>query len=372
MKLAYDAYHVFGDHSGLGNYGRSTIELMSKYYPDNDYSILSAYDKNRVNFSIPKNVKIVQPRNFLGSLSPAIWRNLNMSNDIRRSRAEIFHGLNNILPLDIRYGGAKSVVTMHDLIFLRYPNLYPRLSKAYYNWMYKKSCENADLIIAISQQTKQDLVEFYKLQEEKIAVVHQGCNPIYRSNVNDEVAQRVKRRYNLPDRYIVSVGTIEERKNLMLTLHAIGEGELDIPLVACGKWTPYVDKLKEYAQSKGIMDKVIFLHNCHLEELPSIYKQAAVSVYVSLFEGFGLPIIESMSCGTPVITSTGGVFSEAGGDAALYVGQYDLDDLTQMIKKIISSDSYRAEIVEKGYKNIAKFDDDKIADNLMAVYQRML
>ncbi|MFI3320972.1 MAG: glycosyltransferase family 1 protein [Rikenellaceae bacterium] len=371
IKIGFDAKHIFQESSGVGNYGRSTVELLSRYYSENEYTLISGFYENRVNFSIPKGVKVVQPKGFLGSISPPIWRDCAMSSDIRRSRVDIYHGLANQLPLDIRSGGAKSVVTIHDLIFLRYPNLYPKMQRTIMEWRYKKSCSKADMILATSHQTKNDLMEFWQIPSERIEVVYQGCNPIYYQEVSEEVKERVRNRYKLPEKYILSIGVIEERKNLMLTLHAISEGKIDVPLVACGRWTPYVDKLKLFASQAGIADKVHFYHDCELEELPAIYKMASVVVYISLFEGFGIPILESLSCGTPIITSKGGVFDEISGDAALQVGPYDMEELIVQLRKVISEKEYRNQLIERGYKHIENFHDSKIADNLMALYDKM-
>ena len=372
IKIGFDARQLFKDSSGLGNYSRSTVELLTKHHPDNKYYLFSAHDKNRVGFSVPKGSKIITPNGVVGDLLPSVWHSLTMATDIRKHRIDIFHGLANQLPSDIRMSGATSVVTIHDLIFLRYPNLYSKIEKSFFEWKYRTSCNKADMIIAISEQTKKDLIEFWNIPPERITVVYQGCNTLYLSEASHEVKQRVRERYKLPQNYIVSVGTIEERKNLMITLHALHEGKLDIPLIACGRWTPYVDKLKEYITENGMENQVMFIHDCHLEELPAIYQMATVSVYASLFEGFGIPILESMNSGTPVITSRGGVFSETGGDAALYVGQYDLEEMIEQLKTVLTDSDRRDELIIAGYKHAAKFNDDKIADDIMAVYHKLL
>ena len=372
IKIGFDARQLFKNNSGLGNYSRSTVELLTKYHPDNKYHLFSAHDENRVGFSVPKGTKIITPNGVVGDILPSLWRGFSMAHDIRKSKINIYHGLTNELPSDIRMSGANSVVTIHDLIFLRYPNLYTKIERSYSEWLYRRSCNKADMIIAVSKQTKNDLMEFWNIAPERISVVYQGCNSLYQSSADKELKQRVRQRYNLPQNYIVSVGTLEERKNLMLTLHALYEGGLDIPLVACGKWTPYVDKLKEYIAYRGMEKQVIFIHDCKLEELPAIYQMATVSVYVSLFEGFGIPILESMTSGTPVLTSRGGVFSESGGGAALYVGHYDLEEMIEKLKLVLNDTKIKGELIAEGYKQATKFTDEKIADNIMAVYNKII
>lgn len=372
MRIGFDAKRMFKNYSGLGNYSRSTLELMAKYYPQNKYLIYSAFDENRVGFEIPEGIELVTPTTILGDICPSLWRSGLMAKDIRKHKIDIYHGLSNELPYDIREGGARSVVTIHDLIFRRYPNLYTKIDRAIYDRKYSRSCRYADRIIAISEQTKNDIIEFWNIPQEQIDVVYQGCNPIFYTKSKEEFKLKVKAKYNLPSEYILCVGTIEERKNLMLTLTAMVDGKIDVPLVACGKHTEYADKLMDYASSHGIERRVRFLHNVEMAELPAIYQMASVAVYVSLFEGFGIPILEALNSGVPMITSKGGVFQETGGNACAYVGQYDLDDMISQLKETLANTQKRTEMVEKGYIWAQNFRDDKVAANLNSVYEKMV
>ena len=158
-----------------------------------------------------------------------------MARDIRRRKCDIYHGLSNELPLDIRHSGAKSVVTVRPY-FRTLPQPIQKADRMLYTYKYRKSCQLADRIIAISRQTKSDLMEFWGIPEEVIDVVYQGCNPIfYHKRADEDTIASVRAKYGLPEDFILSVGTIEERKNLMLTVRAMAEGGIDIPLVACGR-----------------------------------------------------------------------------------------------------------------------------------------
>lgn len=372
MKIGFDAKRLFSNLSGLGNYSRSTVELLHQYFPEDSYTLFAPTNDNRAGFTIPEGIDLVTPTALISSTLPSLWRSFFMASDIRAERIDIFHGLSNELPNDIRHSGAKSVVSVHDLIYMRYPNLYSKIDKAIYEYKYRTSCENADMIIAISNQTKEDLISYWNIPEEQIDVVYQGCNPIYYEKASAEKLEEVKRRYHLPDNYILSVGTLEERKNLMLTLNAMVEGNIDMPLVACGKRTPYTDKLWEYAIENGIEKRVFFHHDVIFEDLPAIYQMADVAVYVSLFEGFGIPILESLNSGTPMITAKGGVFPETGGDACLYVGQYDLEDMITSIRSVLDNSDIRSSMIAKGHKYALNFRDDKVATNLHRVYEKMM
>ncbi len=372
MRIGFDAKRIFRNTSGLGNYSRSTVELLAKYFPDNHYFLYSGFDRNRTGFQIPEKVELVTPSSWIGDICPSLWRSGCMASDIRKHRLDIYHGLSNELPFDIREGGAKSVVTMHDLIFIRYPNLYKKIDRYLYEKKYRRSCRYADHIIAISRQTKNDIIDFWNIPEELISVVYQGCNPQFYQVVDQETKKRVKEKYALPDQYILSVGTLEERKNLMLTLQAMVAGHIDVPLVACGRYTEYVKALQAYAYANGLEDRVKFLYNVDFSDLPAVYQMASVAVYVSLFEGFGIPILEALNSGVPMITSKGGVFGETGGDACLYVGQYDREDMAEALKTALNDTQRRNEMIERGYKYALNFRDDVVARNLYAVYKKLL
>lgn len=372
IKIGFDAKRVFLNRSGLGNYSRSTVELLARYYPENRYTLFATSPENRVGFDIPQGVEVVTPTTCLGKHAPSIWRSAAMASDIARQGVDIFHGLSNELPLDIRAAKTKSVVSLHDLIFIRYPELYKPIDRLLYGYKYRKSCERADKIIAISEQSKNDLMEFWGIPSDKIAVVCQGCSPIFAERGSNEALAKVRQQYNLPQQFLLSVGTLEPRKNLMLTLHALGEGNIDMPLVACGRWTPYVDEMKAYIAQKGMESQVLFLHDVPTPHLPLLYQLATATVYTSIFEGWGIPLLESMHSGTPVITSRGGVFSESGGDAALYVEQQNVAEMIATLQQLLGDSELQQQLIEQGYTHVQQFSEEKIAQNMMQVYQSML
>ena len=320
-KIGFDAKRLFLNGSGLGNYSRSTVEMVARQRPDCAIALFSPKEGNTQGFVLPPNAETHTPESiFCHGPLRSLCRTYRMGRDVQQAGCDLFHGLSHELPTDIRRSGVPSVVTMHDLIFVRYPELYKPADRALYVHKYKRSCEIADRIIAISRQTRDDLVEFWHVDPDKIDIVYQGCNPMFYDPIDEAAIETVRQRYGLPQGpFILSVGTVEPRKNLMLTVRAMVEGSIDLPLVACGRWTPYKEQIEAYASEHGVGERLYFRNNIRFEDLPAIYHMATVSVYDSLFEGFGIPILEALHCGTPVITSAGGVFPAPVGAAAPYV-----------------------------------------------------
>lgn len=371
MRIGFDAKRIFFNCSGLGNYSRSSVANLFKYYGDDQYALFSPKQGNRCRFSVPQEVDIIYPKG-VGALAPSLWRSCAMSGAIREEKVDIYHGLSNELPYDIRRSGARSVVTMHDLIFIRYPGLYKPCDRYMYTKKYIHSCRAADRIIAISQQTKQDLVNYWGVKAEKIDVVYQGCSPMFYDKASEYERERIRQKYKLPKEYVLSVGSIETRKNLLLTLKAMVEGRIDINLVACGKHTPYTFLLMKYAEKNGIGSKVQFLHNVNFSDLPAIYQMSSVLVYASIFEGFGIPVIEALNSGVPVITSKGGVFRETGGDACCYVDPFSVDDMIAGLERVLGNSDLRDNMIELGYIHVQQFREQSTARSMMSVYQSIM
>lgn len=373
MKIGFDAKRLFFNGSGLGNYSRSLVELVARFEPQWEMLLYSPKPGNRYGFELPANASVVLPRNFWMKKLSSLWRTSFMGRQMAEQKLDIYHGLSHELPTDIARAGTRSVVTIHDLIFVRFPELYKPLDRKLYIKKYRKSCELADRIIAISEQTKNDLVEFWKIDPSKIDVVYQGCDPQFYQTISEQEKERVRREYDLPDgKYILSVGTIEPRKNLLLTVKAMAEGGFTQPLVACGRRTPYQDEILQYAREAGIGHLVHFRNNVRFPDLPAIYQMAGVMTYVSHFEGFGIPILEAMNCGVPVITGKGGVFPETGGDACLYVNADSVGQMQRTLYSALTNLPLREEMIERGRLQALKFREEPVFEALRAVYAKLL
>ncbi len=375
MKIGFDAKRVFFNRSGLGNYSRSTVELLARYAPENEYLLFTPRPGNPVGFAVPDGVRTVTPVSGLNRSLGSVWRSYNMSGSLLRQGIELYHGLSNELPADIYRAtdrGMRSVVTLHDIIFVHFPELYKPLDRYLYTQKYKSSCFRADRVIAISRQTRDDLVNHWGVPAEKIDVVYQGCSPNFYDEASAEKRAEVRERYRLPKRYILSVGTIEPRKNLMLTVQAMAEGRLDADLVACGRATPYVKEIMDYALRHGIANRVHLIHDVSFADLPAVYQMADVLVYTSFYEGFGIPILEGLNSRIPVITTRGGVFPETGGDACYYVDPHSTDEMIVALEKTLNDCDLRAGMIERGCVYALQFREERIAENLIEVYRKTM
>ena len=367
MNIGFDAKRALFNRSGLGNYSRSTVRLLSKFYPDNNYFLFSGKNDQKL-FQPSENHFIVKPQGKISGLFPSFWRVWGLRQQLNLQKLDIYHGLSNELPWNLKKTGVKSVVTIHDLIFLRFPEYYPFIDRKIYLLKFRHACRVADKIIATSESTKQDIITFFKTDPSKIEVVYQTCDPVFRKLVDNSRKDEVRKKYNLPENFILYLGTIEKRKNALTLVKAYLNENIDIPLLIAGKPTAYLAEIKEYLKQKPAAQRVIFRHNIESADLPAIFQSAHIFVYPSVFEGFGIPILEALYSGVPVITSNGSCFGETGGDAALYCDPYNAEEMGNCILQVLKNSNTRQSMIEKGFIQGKKFDEIKVAANLMNVY----
>lgn len=364
MKIAYDAKRFFNNGSGLGNYSRDLVRILAENFPQNKYILLNK-NKSEKGKSILEMPNVFFAETSKGKFS----RQLEMGKDAQKLGADIFHGLSGELPL--KWNPAKpirKIVTIHDLIFMRFPEYYSFFDRKIYFWKFKKAAELADVIIAISEQTKQDVIKYLKVPEEKIQVVYQGCHKSFKEFIFPDFLEQTKAKFNLPERFILNVGTIEPRKNLLNVIHALKDSE--IPLVVIGKKQKnYFSKIENFLAKNKV--RVQFLENVDMHELAAIYRLAAVFIYPSFFEGFGIPVIEALFSGTPVITSNVSCLPEAGGKNSLYVNPKSVEDIKAKIQFLWDNESERKRRKEKGFEYAENFRDEEIANQLIKIYTEL-
>ena len=372
ISIGFDAKRAFFNHSGLGNYSRNLLYALAKYNPENSYHLFTPKTKGRFVVEYEDQFSLIKPNQTVFRFVNSLWRVLYMKNDIKRQKLNIFHGLSQELPFGIEQTGVKSVVTVHDLIFMRFPEFYNWIDAKIYYWKLVHACRVSDYIVAISEQTKQDLIKFLNVQPCKVGVIHQGCNPYFWKSYSKEFFREVRTKYKLPERYLLYIGTIEERKNLLGIVKAMHIADINIPLVVIGrKVNIYYKKVLNYIAIHK-MENIIFPERVLNIELPVIYQNSECFIYPSFFEGFGIPLLEALVSKTPVITTKRLCFTEAAGPGSIYVDPYDSEMIGEAILKVVNNKEIRNKMITIGADYANNFREDVIAGNYMKLYSSLL
>jgi len=369
MQIGYDAKRIFHNTTGLGNYGRDLIRILAYYYPENQYILYNPKPAKINRLKIENNIIVKQPQTWLSKKLPFLWRSKLINKDLLNDKPDIFHGLSGELPFGIQENSIKSVVTIHDLIFLHFPELYKPIDRKIYTAKFKYAAQKADKVVAISRQTKNDLIKFFGVPSYKIEVIYQGCHQVFKKTYSEDEKLNLKLKYKLPDNFILNVGTIEPRKNAFSIVKAIKGTDYNLVLV--GRKTAYAEKIITYIKKHQMDKQIIFLEGLELKDLAILYQTADIFVYPSIYEGFGIPIIEALFSKIPVITNKNGVFPEAAGPHSYYVEDVKKPDA---IKKMITYvyQNKNQEQTEKSYRfALDNFSDQVIANNYNNLYLKL-
>lgn len=376
MRIGFDGKRAVQNFTGLGNYSRYIVDILCQFGPENEYVLYAP--KKRENKRLDKLTKQYQqlqlsyPTTSSWKKFSSLWRVWGVTRQLEKEKIDIFHGLSNELPLNIHQSEVKSIVTIHDLIFLRYPQYYHSIDRKIYTYKFRKACENADKIIAISECTKRDIIEFFRIPADKIEVVYQGCDPSFIHPVAEEKKREVRAKYQLPDHYILNVGSIEERKNALSAVQALMMLPEQIHLVIVGRHTEYTDKVEHFIKEYKLEERVHIISNVPFDDLPAFYQLAEIFVYPSRFEGFGIPIIEALYSGIPVVAATGSCLEEAGGPDSIYVHPDDIKGMADAFKQIYTDPERKKNMIEKGHSFAKRFSEEKQAEEILNIYKKLM
>lgn len=377
LKIGFDAKRAVRNFTGLGNYSRLVVDVLSREYPANDYRLYapSVRQNDRLKPLVGRNnITLVTPDTAAGRAFPALWRVYGgLTSQIARDGIGLFHGLSNELPLDIARAGIPTVVTIHDLIFRRLPACYKPVDRAIYDYKFRHACENATRVIAISERTRDDIVELYGTDPGKIDIIYQGCDPQFAVPVDEAISNRVRAKYKLPERYIIAVGTVEHRKNQLQAVRALRHLPADVMLIIVGGHNKdYVRDVAREVAALGLTDRVRLLKGVPFADLPALYSMATVASYTSRYEGFGIPVIEAISAGVPVIAATGSCLEEAGGPGAVYVSPDSVDGYVDAARALLDTPAMRHDLVTRGREYIARFSPENFSQGLMGTYTKAI
>lgn len=377
MRIGFDAKRVFNNFTGLGNYSRSLILSLADAFPENEYILYTPKIKHRPETDAilaDKRFKVITPH---GLLRGALWRTLWVGHKLKKHGVEIFHGLSHEIPASTKVRGIYTLVTIHDVCFKTFPEMYHWWDRLIYNWKFSYACRHSDRIIAISQSTKDDLHHYYGVDPGKVDVIYQPVaaeyyTPIPYQKAWDLVHQTIE---DLPSRFILNVGSINRRKNLMALIKAmeLTPKEKRPFLLVVGKGRSYQQLCEAYIKQHGLSDDIRIVSNIRDNRvLQALYTVCQCFVYPSFYEGFGLPVVEAELQGTPVITSNVSSLPEAAGPDACLIDPNNPDALAQAIQDVLNNTDLRNTMIERGQEYCRrKFDPADLARQMMDAYMKL-
>lgn len=344
--------------SGMGIYTKSLANIYQKL----GHEVWLYHD----DLAVSRNSFLQKYFNFLRRI---LRENFHLVKWLQKNSIDIYHASRNMgVPL---FPSISIVVTIHDVIPIVFPKQYLGniLERLYYKISLRLSVNNSKKIITVSEFTKKELINFYGIEANKIIVVPNGYNNSFRRIYNRDLLQAIKEKYKLDEKFILSIGGSEYRKNMQRLIHVYQKhfsGTYKL-IVIGGKWRN-TDLPGKYASDKNIR----FLTNIPEEDLIAIYNMAEVFVFPSFYEGFGIPVLEGMACGVPVVTSNVSSMPEVGGEAAIYFDPFNEEDMAVKIDKVLQDETLRKTMIAKGLERVKEYSWEKCAAETLRVYREVI
>lgn len=358
--------------AGVSNYAQQLLRSLGTMKQSGETEHIFSAFVNDVDFFCEGINLLKSSPALVNPLRRIVWEQTAFPAQLRRIDADLHHGLVNVLPLATRIPG---VVTVHDLSFVRMPEKFRTAKRAYLSALCRSSVRCAQKVIAVSQQTADDLVLFFGLPAQKVEVVYNGVAPEFTPG-DDAAIQQFRRQKGLPERFLFYVGTLEPRKNLEMLIRAYARWrkqcsaeDREIKLVLAGGKGWFYERIFEVVKSLELQDVVIFPGFVPSIELPNWYRAALAFVYPSLFEGFGLPVLEAMACGTPVLCSDAQSLLEVAGEAALTFAAQSEDQLLAALNQMVADAQTRNDLHRRGLERSARFSWQRCAHETLEVYE---
>lgn len=371
MRIGFDAKRAFHNFTGLGNYSRTLIHSLANSFPEHHYLLFNPKSSKSIRFH-QSSIQEVKPTGMLGSLFPSVWRSRWMLQEVKEN-CSLYHGLSHELPYGASRLSIPKVVTMHDLIFESSPQQYRKTDVLIYRRKFRYAAEVSNQIVAISEVTKRDLIHYYQIPEQKIKVVYQACDQRFYTRCTPQQSEAIRKRYSISSPYWLFVGSIIERKNLLRVCEALSKLDATMPLLVVGKGEQFKQRVIDFLKEKKLTQQVIFLEDHFTssqiyQDLPVLYQMAFALIYPSLKEGFGLPVLEAMASGCPVITSNHTSMTETGPNTALLVEPLHTESILEAMKQLMLQPDQREQFIQTGIQAALQFTPDKCAQHMMNLY----
>lgn len=369
LRIGLDAKRAFTNGTGLGNYARFVINGLLNNFPEHSYYLFTptVHQQYATFYKAQPNTKveIVTPQSAFHKQFPGVWRSFYLPTLCNKLSLDVFHGLSNELPFGIGAFKGHKVVTIHDVIFKRYPQYYNPIDRLIYHFKFTYAAQNANTVLATSRQTSTD-IELY-LKHANNVVTYQNCLPVFETRPTEAHIESVKTKYQLPAQFVLCVGTFEPRKRQLELVNAFHKANLpNTQLVLVGKRTNYLAGIEAYIQQFQLTNRVRLLTQVDTADLPSLYHVASAFAYVSEFEGFGIPIVEAMRCGVPIIAAPTSSLVEVGGDAIAYADPSDAQRFSNVLQAVLHQP-------KPNYtKQLQHFETATLMKQLMNCYQHQV
>lgn len=300
---------------------------------------------------------------------PRLWTHVRLSGEMLRRPPDVLFVPAHVLPL---LHPRRSVVTVHDLGYLYYPEAHTRWQRVYLHWSTRWNARQSTHIVVDSEATKADLAERYCVPAEKMTAVYPGRDETLRPVTDPAMLAAVRARYGLGEQYILHVGTLQPRKNLLRLVEAFARiGDRGVQLVLAGKRGWLAEPLLRRVEELGLSQAVRFPGYVEEADLPALLSGAACFAFPSLYEGFGFPVLEAQACGTPVVASNASSIPEVAGDGALLVDAHDTAALAQAMVRVLSDETLRAELIARGLANVQRFSWRRCAEQTLAILEKV-
>jgi len=377
MRIAIDLTSLPTQLVGVGSYAKNLITSLKKFDRENQYFIFVKKEHSNIFTINQNNINIIYQKNILrNKILRVLWEQFILPLYIKRLKIDLLHSIHYTIPL---FAGCKVVVTFHDMTFFLYPKKHIFIKRIFFKLFIYISSWRANRLIAVSNNTKKDIIKFLHINNGKIDVVYEIIDSKYRPIKNESAIMKVKNKYKIFNKFILYVGTLEPRKNIVNLIQAyyklISKNNATHQLVIVGKKGWHYQEIFKIVTKLNLnkgRGKIVFTGYVSEEELPFLYNAADVFVYPSLYEGFGIPPLEAMACGVPVISSDLSSIPEVIGEAGILINPYNIQDIYQALYKLLNDDKLKKELKYKGLKRAQEFSSEKLANETIKVYKKAM
>ena len=375
ITIGFDAQHAMEDGVEFGAYSRTVIEAMALAAPRHTY--IRAYTPERTPHAQYEaieqlhNVETMEPDGGLWRKLQMIWQLWRVSHDMRNGNVELYHGLEEHIPLRLAQNNIRSVVTIHNMAYLYDRSILNSPENLLSRLYMSRMLQRVDRIVAVSECVRRDIIKRFHIDPDKVDVVYSGIAKPFTHPVTEAQIAAVTEKYNLPERYILSVGRHLERRNMIKIIKLLPMVDNDMHYVIAGHTTTYTSRLVRAAEELGVSHRVHFINRALDEELPAIYHSARMVANLSRYEGFPTSVAEAMAIGVPCMVTRKSSMEEIAGDAALYVNSQNRDEMIASIRRLDSDEELRSHLIAEGQRHASRFRPEVIAFNLMNSYRRV-